>query len=157
MPGAGKSVVGKALAAQLGWDFIDTDRQIEAAAGTSLQQLLEEQGYLALRAREAEHILSLSPARTVISTGGSAVYSEPGMTHLRNISTVVFLDIDLATVATRISNFGQRGIASAENQTLEMIFAERLPLYRKFADITLPNAAGSPELAVQQLVERLES
>lgn len=156
MPGSGKSAVGEALAARLGWDFIDTDRQIEAAAGTSLQQLLDEQGYLALRAREAEHIQSLSPSRTVISTGGSAVYSEPAMTHLRDVSTVVYLDIDLDTVEKRVRNFGQRGIASAQNQSLASIFAERSPLYQRFADVSVPNSRDDIEQTVSEIIKRLE-
>lgn len=155
MPGAGKSVVGLTLSAYLGWDLIDTDRQLEARTGTSLQQFLDDQGYQALRDLEEAHILALTPTRSVIATGGSAVYSEPAMAHLRRISTVVFLDIDLETVATRINNFAQRGIASAHNQTLDMIFAERLPLYRKFADLTLANASGSADCAVAEIACRL--
>jgi shikimate kinase len=155
MPGAGKSVVGSELAAHLGWEFLDTDRQIETAAGTSLQQLLDESGYLALRSVEEKHILSLAPTSAVIATGGSVVYSELAMEHLRRISTVVFLDIDLPTVMMRINNFGQRGIASAANQTLAMIYAERLPLYRKFAAITVPNSSGTARHAVTEIIQQL--
>ena len=155
MPGAGKSVIGKLLAAQLSWQLIDTDRLIEDSVGTSLQQLLDEKGYLAVREIEEAAILSLEPHHTVISTGGSAVYSERGMAHLKSTSTLVFLDIDLATVKQRIHNFGERGIASAQDHSLEMIFAERYPLYQQYADITLPNSAADPAQAVATLVERL--
>lgn len=155
MPGAGKTVVGQALSAHLGWNCIDTDRQIEDKLGATLQQVLEDRGYQALRRLEAEHIESLALNSTIISTGGSAVYSADGMRHLQRISTIVFLDIDLATVEKRIHNFDQRGIASSEGQTLEMIFADRYPLYQKYAQITLPNAEISAEQAAATIASEL--
>lgn len=144
------------MAAQLGWQCIDTDRLIEKDAGVSLQQLLDDQGYLALRQLEEAQVLSLSTSETVISTGGSVVYSKTGMRHLMNISTVVFLDIDLATVKRRIHNLDQRGIASAQDQSLELIFEERFPLYREYAQFSLPNAEGSAEQAVLEILSQLE-
>ena len=155
MPGAGKTVVGQALAAQLGWQCIDTDRLIEKDAGASLQQLLDDRGYLALRQLEEAQVLSLSTSESVISTGGSVVYSQAGMRHLMDFSTVVFFDIDLATVKRRIHNIDQRGIASAQDQSLDMIFEERFPLYRKYAQISLPNAEASAEQAVFEILRQL--
>ena len=155
MPGAGKTVLGKELAERLGWKFVDTDRLIEEAVGSSLQELLDESGYIVVRQKEESSILSLQPEHCVIATGGSAVYSDKGMAHLKAHSTLVFLDIDLATVKTRIHNFGERGIASAKGQTLEMIFEERFPLYQQFADITLNNEGIEPEQAARKLVQRL--
>jgi len=155
MPGAGKSAVGKALARHLGWDFVDTDRQIERDAGTSLQQLLDERGHLALRELEETHILALTPNKSVISTGGSVVYSPHAVSHLRRLSTVVFLDVELATVKARVQNFGERGIASARGETLATIYAERLPLYKSSADITVPNSRGSAEQAVSEIIAQL--
>ena len=144
------------MAAQLGWQCIDTDRLIERDAGASLQQLLDDQGYLALRRLEEAQVLSLSTSETVVSTGGSVVYSQAGMRHLMDISTVVFLDIDLATVKRRIHNIDQRGIASARDQSLDMIFEERFPLYREYAQLSLPNAEGSAEQAVLEILSQLE-
>ena len=99
--------------------------------------------------------MSLSTSETVISTGGSVVYSQAGMRRLMDISTVVFLDIDLATVKRRIHNIDQRGIASAQDQSLDMIFEERFPLYRKYAQISLPNAEASAEQAVFEILRQL--
>ena len=121
-----------------------------------LQKLLNDQGYLALRQLEEAQVLSLSTSETVISTGGSVVYSQIGMRHLMDISTVVFLDIDLATVKRRIQNIDQRGIASAQDQSLDMIFEERFPLYREYAQLSLPNAEGSAEQAVLEILSQLE-
>jgi shikimate kinase len=118
--------------------------------------LLDDQGYLALRRLEEAQVLSLSTSETVISTGGSVVYSQAGMRHLMDISTVVFLDIDLATVERRIHNIDHRGIASAQDQSLDMIFEERFPLYREYAQLSLPNAEGSAEQAVLEILSQLE-
>lgn len=100
--------------------------------------------------------MSLSTSETVISTGGSVVYSQAGMRHLMDISTVVFLDIDLAIVKRRIHNIDRRGIASAQDQSLDMIFEERFPLYREYAQLSLPNAEGSAEQAVLEILSQLE-
>ena len=118
--------------------------------------MLDDQGYLALRQLEEAQVLSLSTSETVISTGGSVVYSQAGMRHLMDISTVVFLDIDLATVKRRIHNIDQRGIASAQDQSLDMIFEERFPLYCEYAQLSLPNAEGSAEQAVLEILSQLE-
>ncbi len=155
MPGAGKSVVGRGLADHLGWRFVDTDRLIEEREGAKLQGILDDAGYLAVRRLEEATILTLKLERCVIATGGSAVYSQSGMSHLQEMSTIVFLDIDLATVKQRVRNFDQRGIACAQDQTLEAIFAERYPLYRQYAEITLANSKSGPEQAVLALAEGL--
>lgn len=155
MPGAGKSEVGRFLATTLDWQFIDTDRQIEAAAGQSLQDLLNASGYLALRQREETHVCTLAPQHTIIATGGSVVYSEPGMRHLKKIATVVYLETDLTTVEARVRNFNQRGIASAQGQTLATIFNERYPLYQRFADYIVPNSSGTPEQAAKRIIDTL--
>tara|TARA_S200000501_G_scaffold321466_2_gene316881 strand:- start:223 stop:684 length:462 start_codon:yes stop_codon:yes gene_type:complete len=118
--------------------------------------LLDVQGYLALRRLEEAQVLSLSTSETVISTGGSVVYSQAGMRHLMDFSTVVFFDIDLATVKRRIQNIDQRGIASAQDQSLDMIFEELFPLHREYAQLSLPNAEGSAEQAVLEILSKLE-
>ena len=83
MPGSGKSTVGVLLAKQLGLGFIDTDLLIQEEAGRTLQDIVDGDGYQALRRIEEQVLLRLDVRRQVISTGGSAVYSEPAMSHLK--------------------------------------------------------------------------
>ena len=90
MAGAGKSTIGKSLCESLDYTFIDTDRLIEKNSGQTLQQLLEAEGYLSLRQLEENVLVNLEPQQSVISTGGSAVYSAKGMAHLKQFSTVIF-------------------------------------------------------------------
>jgi shikimate kinase len=153
MPGAGKTVIGKLLAAHLDLTFVDTDHLIEARYKTSLQNILDEKGYLALRNIEEQEILSIKPNHEVIATGGSAVYSEKAMAFLKEVSTLVFLDIDLETVRKRIHNFDKRGIARAPGQSIEMIFLERHALYMKFCDIQVSSAGNSPQKIVNTIME----
>ena len=137
MPGAGKSTTGIILAKNLGMGFIDTDVLIQINRQKTLQQILDESGHLALREIEEKEILKLNIENHVIATGGSAVYSPKAMDHLKNISTVIFLEVDFDVLEKRIHNFKTRGIAKAENQTFEALFHERGRLYRQYADRTI--------------------
>jgi shikimate kinase len=137
MPGAGKSTAGVILAKAMGLDFVDTDLLIQSREQATLQEILESRGYLALRDIEEEVILAAEFQRCIISTGGSAVYSDAAMNRLRSMGQVVFLDVPFSLLSCRINNMSTRGIARVGNQTLEDVYQERLPLYRKYADITV--------------------
>jgi shikimate kinase len=137
MPGAGKSTIGILLAKELGLDFIDTDVSIQVREGRTLQNITDQQGYLALRSIEEQVLLAEDISGKVVSTGGSAVYSEAGMAHLKQDATVVFLDVPLAELEQRISNFSTRGIARRPDQSFEDLFEERSVLYKRYADIRI--------------------
>lgn len=145
MPGAGKSTIGIILAKTMTLGFIDTDILIQINRQQSLQKILDKTGYLNLRQIEEEEILRLNIDHQVIATGGSAVYSERAMNHLKSISTVVFLDVPLEVICQRIHNFDTRGIACAEDQSFEELFAQRLLLYRHYADVTIDGSCASQE------------
>jgi len=155
MPGAGKSTLGIILAKNLGLGFIDTDVLIQINHQQTLQKILDEQGYLALREVEEKEILKLNVDRHVISTGGSAVYSAKAMAHLKQISTVIFLEADIDVIKTRIHNFDSRGIAKAENQTFEELFEERRLLYLRYADITIDCNRLDQELLAVRIISIL--
>jgi shikimate kinase len=80
----------------------------------------------------------------VISTGGSAVYSEPAMSHLKADGLVVFLDIPLETVVARIGDYSARGISRRPDQSLEQLFWERFELYSWAADVAV-NCTGKSQ------------
>jgi shikimate kinase len=137
MPGAGKSTTGIILAKYLSCGFLDTDVLIQVNRRKSLQEIIDESGYLALRKIEEEEILRINVENHVIATGGSAVYSTKAMSHLQDISTIVFLAVDFEIILHRIHNFDTRGIAKAENQTFRDLFDERQILYEQFAEWTI--------------------
>lgn len=152
MPGSGKSTVGVQLAKSLGLDFIDTDIMIQTQEGRQLQDIQDNDGYIVLRAIEEQVLLSLQTQSALISTGGSAIYSDKAMQHLRSLGVVIFLKVGVEELERRISSQGPRGIACSEGQTFVDIFNERIPLYQRYADITFDNEGA---INIDDLVSRI--
>lgn len=137
MAGAGKSVVGKALAQRLSFDFIDTDKIIEEKQGKKLQQIIDAAGEKKFLGIEEKTISGLKLSdRCVIATGGSAVYSKKAMAFLAKRSFIVFLDVPLAAISERIPDKGTRGIINLK-KGLRTLYKERLPLYKKYAHMKI--------------------
>lgn len=155
MPGAGKSTIGVILAKNLSWAFVDTDLLIQLKQGKSLQNLLEKHGHLGLRQIEEEAICGLEVRCHVIATGGSAAYSERAMRHLQDASRIVFLQTSFPELLRRIHNFASRGIAKAPSQTFAELFAERQPLYQRYADLTIPCDGLTQDQIAEQIAARL--
>jgi shikimate kinase len=151
MPSAGKSTLGALLADTLSLDFIDTDRSIEKFLDRNLQDVIDEDGYMALRAAEEKVLLKETVTNKVIATGGSAVYSEKGMNYLKIEGLTVLLDLPQKILEDRITNFSTRGIARRPDQTFTCLFNERRALYLQHADIVV----DCLDLSIDQVLERL--
>jgi shikimate kinase len=156
MPGAGKSTVGIILAKVLSFGFIDTDILIQINRQKPLQDIMNETGYLNLRNIEENEVLKLNIDRHIIATGGSVVYSEKTMKHLKSISKIIFLDVDFDIIKKRIHNFDTRGIARAEHQTIEDLFVEREILYRKYAEYTVQSSYFNQDETAEEIKKILE-
>ena len=137
MPGCGKSCMGRALAGKLKMKLIDSDKLIEKRCGKKLQTLIDELGVEAFRKIEEETIASIEGENLIVSTGGSAVYSDVAMQHMRSIGKVIYLYCSFDIVKERLGDFSKRGVVLKPGQTLEDLYNERIPLYRKYADITI--------------------
>ncbi|MDD3814614.1 MAG: shikimate kinase [Desulfocapsaceae bacterium] len=137
MAGAGKSTVGPLLAQILSYGFVDVDDLIEADQQQPLQNLVDHHGPAWFRLLEERIILGLDLRRHVIATGGSAVYGAAAMKHLQQGGLVVFLDVPLPVLEARVGDVANRGLAREEGQSFGHLFAERQPLYRKYADIRI--------------------
>lgn len=137
MPGCGKSTCGVIAAKMLLKNFFDTDLLIQNIEGISLQDIIDNKGIEYFEKAEENAILDLDIQGTVIATGGSVVYSEKAMEHLRNLGVIVFLNLDYESMCKRINNLKTRGVVMRNGNTLEDMFNERLPLYQKWADITI--------------------
>jgi len=157
MPGSGKSTVGVLLAKRLGLGFVDTDLLIQEEAGRTLQAIVDQDGYEALRRIEEQVLLKLDVQHKVISTGGSAVYSARAMEHLKTNGTVVFLDIPLELVVERIGDHSMRGISRRPDQSLEALFEERFKLYSRYADLTVQGEGLNQDQVCDAVVEGLLS
>lgn len=137
MPGSGKSTIGVLLAKKTSRDFLDTDVLIQSHEHRSLQDIVDNDGYMALREIEEKWVTTLQVENTVISTGGSVVYSDNSMAHLAQNGIIIFLDVALDILQQRITDYDQRGIARRPDQSFKELFAERAELYQRYADITI--------------------
>lgn len=155
MPGSGKSTVGVLLAKELGLGFIDTDLIIQQETGRTLQTIVDGDGYQSLRSVEGRVLLALDVQRHVISTGGSAVYSDEAMAHLARHGVVVFLDISLAEVKRRIGDHSMRGISRHPQQSLEDLFEERFALYSHYGQITVRADQQTPAQVCEAVTREL--
>lgn len=155
MPGAGKSTIGILLAKMLGYDFVDTDILIQTREAMTLQAILDQRGYQSLRAIEAEVIQAMQLDKTVIATGGSAVYGNAAMTHLKDHGICIFLDVPLNILQQRINDEESRGIARQPGESFADVFAERLPLYRQYADITVDASQKPAEQICETIIREL--
>ena len=155
MPGAGKSTVGVLLAKALSRDFLDTDVYIQAKQGRTLLEIIDQDGLPAFCRIEERHVRSLQCRTSVIATGGSVVYSPAAMARLRASGIIIHLHLDLAALEKRLTNLSSRGVVMSPGQTLPELFAEREPLYRKNADLTIDCAGFSHEEIVGMMVRRL--
>lgn len=156
MPGAGKSTVGVLLAKQLAKDFVDTDLLIQTAEGRTLQDIVDRQGHMALRELEQRTLRRLDVRNYVIATGGSAVYSAPAMEALSAHGVVVYLAVPLSTLEARVTNLNERGIAKNAGQSFADVYAERTPLYERYAEITVDAGASTPETTAEAVAAALE-
>jgi shikimate kinase len=137
MPGSGKSCMGRAMAGKLKMKLIDSDKLIEKRCGKKLQELIDELGIEEFRRIEEETLLSITGDNLIVSTGGSAVYSDAGMRHLKELGKVFYLFCSYETVKKRIGDFSKRGIVLKPGQTILDLYNERAPLYKKYADVTI--------------------
>jgi shikimate kinase len=155
MPGAGKSTVGVILATTRGMKFIDTDIAIQETTGRLLQEIIDTDGPDAFRTIEEETVLSLHGHHAVIATGGSVVFSERAMEHLTTDGIVVYLKISFAEMEQRLRNSTTRGIVLLAGQGLFAMYTRRIPLYEKYADITIDCEKDDFEKSVQKIIAEL--
>lgn len=137
MPGAGKSTVGVVLAKNLGYHFIDSDILIQDKYEKLLHQIIEERGIEGFWQIENEVNASIWETHSVIATGGSAIYGTEAMEHLREIATVVYLQLSYKSIQIRLGDLNKRGVTLKEGQTLQMLYEERIPLYERYAHVTI--------------------
>jgi shikimate kinase len=157
MPGVGKSTVGVLLAKRMRMAFMDTDIVIQTRTGRTLQQIIEAEGVIRFREQEARHILDLNVSGHVIATGGSVVYSSRAMSHLNSQGIVVFLELGLDDLKNRLGDLDARGVVRMPGQEIEDIFTERMPLYQKFARITIACQGLTPDQVKENVVAQVES
>ena len=155
MSGAGKSTLGVLLAKALAKSFVDTDILIQQKAGKRLQDIIDTEGVESFMRIEEEIVSALDTENTVIATGGSVVYSEKAMRSLSRDGVCVYLHVDFEEISARLSNITTRGIVFKNAHTLREVYEERLPLYKKYADVTVTCTGNSVEESVESIIKGL--
>ncbi len=156
MPGCGKSTVGVLLAKTLGYDFLDTDLLLQQRAGKKLYEIIRDDGMESFLRLEDETVASLENMdKTVIATGGSVVLGKKAMARLSGLGSIVYLQLPLTEIERRISNIKTRGIAMRPGEGLRDVYARRIPLYERYADITVSAAGLSMEETVEEISRSL--
>lgn len=153
MPGSGKSTVGVVLAKVMGYQFIDSDLEIQRQEGKRLPVLIEELGIDGFIEVESRVNAELQAEYCVIATGGSVIYTEQAMKHLKEIGTVVYLKISYEDLRERLGDLHCRGVVLREGQTLKKLYEERIPLYERYADITIDESGLNIEETMEKIVE----
>ena len=151
MPGVGKSTVGVVLAKRLGYSFVDADLVIQSWEGKLLHEIIEERGVEGFWMLEEAVGESMDVRRTVIATGGSAVYGANAMAHYKQIGTVVYLSLPLEGIRERLGALTERGVTLRDGQDLDGLYVERQPLYERYADVTV-DCEG---LSIREIVEQI--
>lgn len=151
MSGAGKSTAGLLLAKTLGYRFVDVDLLIQENEAQLLQEIINEKGNPYFLEVEEKNILRLEALKSVISTGGSVIYSEAGMKHLKSLGLVIYLNVPCAVIEKRLGDITTRGIVMGAHKDFESLYHERTGLYEKYCDIEI--LCG--DIGVERVIEKI--
>ena len=153
MPGSGKSTCGVLAAKALLKNFFDTDLLFQGLEEKRLQNIIDDDGIEYFLSAEERAILSLDISATVVATGGSVVYSDKSMEHLKKSGKVIYLHLSYDTMVDRIKNITTRGVVVKEGDSLEDMYNERLPMYQKWADVVINCDNNTVEQTVEKIVK----
>jgi shikimate kinase len=153
--GSGKSSVARFLAEQTELGFIDMDSQIEQDSGMSISRIFELEGEEGFRRRESELLESLLDRnRSIVSTGGGVVIREQNRRLLRQLGTVVYLQVSIGEADARLKWAKDRPLLRGL-KTPEQLLTERLPWYQEVADITVDTNGKGVRAVTEEVYERL--
>ena len=154
MPASGKSTAGVLLAKAIGYGFIDTDLLIQNHERALLCDIIQAKGAEEFLRIEEQVNSELWAEHCVISTGGSVIYGEKAMLHLKELGTVVYLKLSEPALEKRLKNIFRRGVVMrTPGETVAQLYAERAPLYEKYADVTIDCEGHTVEETVQAIAE----
>ncbi len=160
MPGSGKSVVGEKLANRLGWQFLDTDVEIETLLGMKVSEIFEDRGEAGFRAEESRVLgraaASMQPC--VVAVGGGAVLDPVSRKRLAESGSVVWLKASPEVLYSRLGDNAQnlRPLLKGDVlAVLERIEAFRRPMYTALSDLTVDVDSFSEGEAVEAILSQL--
>lgn len=153
MPFSGKTTIAKEYCKKFNFNFIDLDTVIEEKFNMKLSDIVLKFGNEEFKKIEENTMLEMSGKSNVFSTGGSVIYSEKGMNYLKEISKVIFLNVNLTELKNRMNNtkMEDRAIVFENGQTFDTLFMERYPLYKKFAT----HVIDCDKLSIKEIVDKI--
>jgi len=158
--GAGKTTIGKLLAAELSYEFIDSDREIERRTGADIPWIFDVEGESGFRDREVNVIRDLSTeVDAVLATGGGALMRQENRDHLTRNGFVVYLNTSVEQQYNRTHKDKNRPLLQSEEDplaTLTRLMDVRDPVYREVADFVVDTNKKSLRLIVKSIVSALE-
>lgn len=157
MPGSGKSTIGVILAKALRYQFLDTDLLIQKEENRSLAEIIAQEGTERFKEIENRVNASVHVTDTVIAPGGSVIYCDEAMKHLRSIGKVIYLKLSLESVSARLGNLQDRGVLLKEGQTLKDLYEERVPLYERYADVVVDEDGKNLEESLKAVLETIHN
>ena len=153
MPGSGKSTIGVILAKALRYEFLDSDLLIQEQEGKLLREIIAEVGDDGFLKIENQVNRDIQCENAVISPGGSVIYCEEAMEHLKSIGKVIYLKLSLESLSKRLGNLKGRGVLLKDGQSLKDLYEERIPLYEKYADITIDEEGKDLDESLRAILE----
>lgn len=157
--GVGKTTIGRVLAEQLGLEFFDSDREIEASTGADIPWIFDVEGESGFRAREVKMIDELTQRQDIVlATGGGAVLDAQNREHLANRGQVIYLRASIRQQIDRTSRDKNRPLlqtADPEKKIRELM-KMRDPLYKEVADIIVDTNRRNPRSVGQDICSKLE-
>lgn len=156
--GAGKTTVGKKLADYLGFEFLDSDHEIEARTGVDIPFIFEKEGEAGFRARETQVLDQLTGRpQLVLATGGGAVLAEVNRQHLHARGFVVYLRASVEQQCARTERSGHRPLLATGNrrETLTRLFAEREPLYQAVAHLVVVTEGKNAKQIARDIAQQV--
>ena len=156
MPGCGKSTIGVILAKTIGVGFVDTDLIIQQRENRLLQDIIDTDGIEAFLDCEENAVKTVDCDNTVIAPGGSVVFRDDAINHLKKNGKIFYLNVPLDEIKKRLNNISTRGIAANKNDSIEKIFIEREPLYKKYADVIVDLTDRTVEQAVGEICKKIK-
>jgi shikimate kinase len=157
--GAGKSTIGRRLAKDIGWRFIDSDEEIESAAGCSISDIFAIHGepiFRDLEKRVIARLLSEEPL--VLATGGGAWMQSPVREIIKEKATSVWLRAELDVLTDRVSRRSHRPLLETgdKREILEKLMNDRYPVYAE-ADVVVDSSEGPHDTVVDRVVAALNA
>jgi shikimate kinase len=160
--GTGKTSIGKALARRLGWAFVDTDARVIDQLGTAIADYVRRQGWDAFRDAERRMVAGLTAqSRRVLATGGGVVLIDETVRRMKRSGVVVWLQASESTIKSRIAADTQTAAnrpsltGKGVEAEIAAVLAERTPLYRAAADVSIDTDGIGIGEAVEKILEIL--